>query len=137
MKKILLLTAVVCTFAGTLIAQNTQHKQQRKTRAQAQQNSNSRAQAATDRLTRELQLSTEQRQKVYQLVLESQKQPLRTKEQMAKYNAELDQILTAEQKASMQRLKSEKTQADRMSQMRQSNLQSAPGKPAAPGNQKI
>lgn len=126
MKKILILTGIVCTLiTGTLIAQNTQQKQ-RTTRAQAQQNSTARAQQMTDRMGRELQLSADQKQKVYQIMLENQKKPAQTKEQRSKYNAELDAILTPEQKAVQQRLKEQKTQPDRMSQMRQSNLQSAP-----------
>jgi uncharacterized protein YxeA len=79
MKKILILTGIVCTLiTGTLIAQNTQQKQ-RTTRAQAQQNSAARAQQMTDRMSSELQLSADQKQKVYQIMLESQKQQMRTK----------------------------------------------------------
>lgn len=126
MKKILILTGIVCTLiTGTLIAQNTQQKQ-RITRAAAQQNSAARAQQMTDRLSRELQLSADQKQKVYQIMLESQKQQLRTKEQTAKMNTQLDAVLTSAQKATMQRLKEQKVQPDRMSQMRQGNLQAAP-----------
>lgn len=126
MKKILILTGIVSTLiTGTLIAQNTQQKQ-RTTRAQAQQNSAARAQQMTDRMAGALQLSADQKQKVYQIMLESQKQPMRTKEQTAKFNAQLDAVLTSEQKATMQRLKEQKVQPDRMSQLRQNDLKAAP-----------
>jgi Spy/CpxP family protein refolding chaperone len=80
----------------------------------------------TDRMSSELQLSADQKQKVYQIMLESQKQQMRTKEQTAKFNTQLDAVLTSEQKATMQRLKAQKVQPDRMSQLRQGNLQAAP-----------
>ncbi|RQO30721.1 hypothetical protein DBR32_08300 [Taibaiella sp. KBW10] len=132
MKKIIILVAVALTITGTLIAQN-KATHQRKTRAQAQQSTAAYSQATVDRMSRELNLSAEQQKQVYNLTLASNKESLRTKEGVAKYNADLNQILNADQKATLDRLKAEKIQQkDVRSAERHNDLKSAPVKVTGP-----
>lgn len=128
MKKIFLISVLGVALTSTfVVAQQKQNKGERITRAEARTNADVRAKRLAERMNTELSLSADQKDKVYNVALKHFSAQESTADSRQKFNAELDQVLTAPQKA--QRAELEAQRKDRLERMPQrGELKKAPGK---------
>lgn len=128
MKKIFLISALGIALTSTLVvAQQKQTKAGRITRTEARANADMRAKRLAERMNAELALSADQKEKVYNVALKHFSVQESTAASRQKFNEELDQVLTAPQKA--QRAEMQAQKKDRLEQMpHRGELKNAPGK---------
>ena len=124
MKKIIVIAGMALMGTGLAFAQGQQKS--RMTRAEAAQKAEMRAMRTADRMQNELQLTSDQRNKVYNIVLENN----RTKAVNGKASEQqIRSILTPSQVAKMDQLAKDKMMIrDASSVKRQNALKSAPMK---------
>lgn len=124
MKKILVVAGIALMGTGFVYAQGQQKT--RMTRAEAIQKSEMRAQSSANRLQKELNLSQEQKGKVYNIILENYKKNAVNGKAM---DQQIRQVLTADQQMKMdQSAKNKMMQIDPASVKRHNDLRSSPMK---------
>ncbi|HRP90613.1 MAG TPA: hypothetical protein PKX92_11310 [Edaphocola sp.] len=99
MKRIALILFIGLLGSGTFVlAQQKSNSKHRITRTEARQNAEARAKATTERLTRELNLSPDQKSKINALVLNNYKKSNNTVADQQKLNEDINQILSPQQR---------------------------------------
>lgn len=100
MKKIFLISAVGLALTSTMaVAQQKQDKGERITRADAKNNAEARANRLADKMNTDLSLSEDQKAQVHSVALKHFSNKEATVESRKKFNEEIEQVLTVEQKA--------------------------------------
>lgn len=109
MKKIFLISILGIALTGTFaVAQQKQTKGGRITRTEARANADVRAKRLTERMNADLNLSQDQKDKVYNVALKHFSDKTSTVDSRKKFNEELDQVLTETQKVQKAELESQR-----------------------------
>lgn len=109
MKKIFLISILGIALTGTFaLAQQKQNKGERITRTEARANADLRARKLSERMNADLNLSQDQKDKVYNVALKHFSSKTSTVDSRKKFNEELNQLLTEPQRAQKAELESQK-----------------------------
>ena len=129
MKKILLISAVGLALTSTMVvAQQKQDKGERITRADAKNNAESRADRLADKMNTELGLSKDQKAQIHSVALKHFSSKETSIESRKQFNAEIEQLLTAEQRVKKTQLEKQKMDDMMNEKPQRSEPVKAPGK---------
>lgn len=109
MKKIFLISILGIALTGTFaVAQQKQTKGERITRTEARANADVRAKKLSERMNADLNLSQDQKDKVYNVALKHFSDKTSTADSRKKFNEELNQVLTETQRVQKAELESQR-----------------------------